>query len=75
MSKTLTGISTLNSAEFLLLNSEFRNQTDVTAFEIYGAANGTISIKVIHFIDFLIFSILYHLLVLYLKFNSVNSVN
>jgi len=35
-----------NNSSFLLLNNEFRNETNLFGFQLYAALNGTINIQV-----------------------------
>lgn len=44
---TITNGTTINGDTFLLLNNEFKNDTYLLGFELYGTLNGTIKIQVI----------------------------
>lgn len=46
MTNTLTNATSINSTTFLLLNTEFRNQTYLSGFEFYGQIAGLITINV-----------------------------
>lgn len=45
-SPAVTDPNTATNGEYLLLNSEFQNDTRLLGFQIYGASSGTIQIRV-----------------------------
>ena len=44
--KNLTSIKTIQGQFFLLLNTEFRNDTSLSGFILYAATSGSITIQV-----------------------------
>lgn len=47
---TLSSVQSLSGNSFLLLNTEFRNDTNLYGFELYGALNGSITLQVNSFL-------------------------